>query len=139
MPPFCPGPPISTWCTCTADLACARRLAGRHTAAELARNWDDLAVEAQPRAPHATVHKNLLQDPFRSIDGHRKAQRLRASDDRRVDPHHFSRRIEQGAAAVAWVQGYGRLDDIFDHVARNALDASPQRGDHASGHRVGET
>ena len=51
----------------------------------------------------------LLLDPIRHLDGDRKGHTLVApgpGKNLRIDAHHFTAHVDQGAARVAWVNGH---------------------------------
>ena len=89
-------------------------------------------------APHATVLQKLWNHPFGDVDRHREADRLRAADDRGVDANHFTARVQQRSARVAWVQCGVGLNHIRDQASRAGTHAAAERADDPCRHRVFE-
>jgi hypothetical protein len=71
-----------------------------------------LDLHPQPAARHTAAVPQLLDDALGEVDRDGETDPLAAGNDGRVDAHHFAPHVEQGAAAVAGVDGGIGLDEI---------------------------
>ena len=73
------------------------------------------------------------QHELRGIAGDRKADALRAADDRGVDADHLGAGGHQRSAGVAGIERGIGLDDVFDGPAAHRADRAAERRHHAGG------
>ncbi len=81
-----------------------------------------LNADAKPPTGDLTVLFQLIDNLLRHIDRNREPDSLTTSDDHGVDPDDLTFQVEQGAAAVARIDGCVRLDVIVVRPGTN--DAS---------------
>ena len=74
-------------------------------------------ADADIGAPHPPVPGDLAGDEMRGVGSDRKADALRAHDDRGVDADHLARRGDQRAAGIARIERGVGLHDVLDHPA----------------------
>ena len=98
-----------------------------------ARHRDGLAGNADEAAPHPAVPDQFAQHDLRGIAGDRKADALRAHDDRGVDADHVAMRGDQRPARIAGIERGVGLDHVLDQAAGLRTQRAAERGDHARG------
>ena len=74
---------------------------------------------------------DLGQHELRGVAGDRKADALRAADDRGVDADYLGRRRHQRAAGIAGVERGVGLDHVLDGPAAHRANRAAQRRNHA--------
>mmetsp|Transcript_3775 Transcript_3775/g.14786 ORF Transcript_3775/g.14786 Transcript_3775/m.14786 type:complete len:304 (-) Transcript_3775:288-1199(-) len=89
------------------------------------------AVDAHVAPLHGPVGHDLRRDELGRVDRHAEADRLRALDDRRVDPNDSPAGVHQRSARVARVQGHVGLNDVVDQPSGLGSQAAAKRGHHA--------
>ena len=99
------------------------------------RDRRGLAGDADIGAADITVADDLGQHELRGVTGDRKADALRAIDDRGVDADDFSRRRHQRPAGIAGVERSIGLDHVLDGSSAHRADRAAERRHHAGGHR----
>src|SRR6185369_139775 len=78
------------------------------------RELDRLATHADRRATHAPFANELRNDELRRADRHGETDALCAADDRGVDAHDFTPRVNERSARVAGIERGVGLDDGVD-------------------------
>jgi hypothetical protein len=91
--------------------------------------------DTQKRTAHPAVGKDLRNNPLGRVRRDRKTDSLGKCDNRRIDSHDLSSRIDQGTAGVAGIERCGVLDDIFNQPAPGASQGPSESADHPGGHR----
>ena len=89
--------------------------------------------DADPAAADLLVLLELVDDTFGHAARDGEADTLTAGDDGRVHPDNLAFHVDQGAAAVAGVDGGVRLEEV---VKRPGLDAAALGAQDARGNRV---
>ena len=75
--------------------------------------------------------EQLRQNVLGGTDGNGETDSLGRGDDGGVDADHPAASVDEGAAAVAWIQGGVGLNDVVDQVSSDAAQRSAQRADDA--------
>src|SRR5579864_2463911 len=94
---------------------------------ELATDGAVLAGNPQPAATNAAARHQLAYDPLRGIDGDTETDSLRSQNDRRVDPHDASVRIDERAARISRVERDVALDDSLHGAPVACAHGSSER------------
>src|ERR1035438_7403739 len=102
---------------------------------------DVYGLNPQVRPGHASLRLKLIQHRFSAVDGQREADpdvSLRPVDGR-VDADYGAVRIQQRAAAVAWIDRRIGLNHVLQTAPFLRLQGTPQGTDHPGGQRASKS
>lgn len=98
-----------------------------------------LSADPEYAPAYAPFEDQFPNYKFCQIGGHRKTKPLGRKNNGGIYTDHISVRIDEGAAAVAGIEGRIGLNDIVDEPSALAAQRTPQRAHHARGDGILKT